>query len=255
MNRNKRKLSNSIEPALKRQREENLLKIPFHEDLKLNMRQNIIIKPQYESVLPNGSLLLLKGIIASKTKGKILDIIAPCENMEKFQNLNHNNFYLIHNVFITWRKHSKRKIGKVDRHTGIIKQLKEEELEKYGQKLNLFKLEFDESKIVTNYNEDNIQNFQVAGCIDSEPFMKREGLYTFWIKNPNRLKILVNYWAKKAPPIVVGKIFIFTSVRCNYYLGIKSLTINGPFYVVPWEWNFNGTERNASSKIVHNAES
>lgn len=255
INRNKRKLSNSIEPALKRQKEETFSKVSMYENLKLNMRQSIIIKPQYESLLPGGRVLLLKGIIASNIKAKILHILVSSENLQQFQNLNQNQFYLIHNVLISWRAYSQRKIAKIDRLTGSMKQLKEGELEKYGQKLNWFQLEFDEDKIVTNYNQDNIENCQVAGCVDSEPVMKLEGLYTFWIKNPNRLKILVNYWGKKSPQVQVGKIFVFPSVKRNYYLGKKCLTINGPFYAVPWKWKFNGEEKDASSKNFSNVKS
>ena len=133
--------------------------------------------------------------------------------------------------------------------------MQQTELGKYGQKLDWFNLEFDENKVITDYNQDNIENLNVAGFIDTEPVLKREGLYNFWIKNPKNVKILVNYWGLEAPNVEQGKVFVFTNFKPNYYMGILSLTIQGPFYSVPWEWKFDGNEKNASSKIFDNAES
>lgn len=245
--RKKRKLEQAPESPIKRQKEDKSQKVAIYEDLMIDQRQSIIIIPQYNVPLRHKKLLLLKAIVASEHKGKILNIAAHGIYTTKIENLSKNQLYIIHDTLITWHTQSHKKIARIDKFTGIIEQLKEVELKKYGQELDWFTLEWDEKKVTTNYDEENIYHLDTAGFVDSKPILKRDGLYNFWIKNQQNKKIEVNYWGKESPQIEQNHIYVFTCLTPKYYCGIKNLTINGPWYKVSWKWKFVEQTINASS--------
>ena len=194
-------------------------------------------------------MLILKAIIATHNKGKIFDITADEHFRIKLQNLDQNSFYIINNVLVCWYAYSQKKCARFDKCSGSVRKISEAELPKYKQNKNSFVLEWDEKKVSTNYDQGNKHLLHLAGFVDSEPILKQAGLYEFWIKNPRNVKILVKYWAE-APPkkIEKGKIFVFTSLKRKNYLGLKSLTITGPWYHVPWKWSFDKVETNSCNK-------
>lgn len=262
MNPRKRRLEMSVESTSKRQKENTDRKVPIYKDLKLNQRQHIIVMPQYQSVLKHKKILVLKAIIATGNKPKIFDILAHDKNREKIQYLELDKLYIFHNILVIWHTNSKRKMARIDRFAGAIKMIKSTQLSIYGQNMNMFKLDFREDQVITNYLSENIQYLNAAGFIVSIPEQQKQydeqkdSLYTFWMKNKENCKILVNYWGKEAPKnIEKGKVVVFTSLTPNNYIGIKSLTVNGPWYVVAWQWNFNGEEINISSKPYESAQS
>ena len=200
-------------------------------------------------------MLILKAIIATHNKGKIFDITADEHFRIKLQNLDQNSFYIINNVLVSWYPYSQRKCARFDKCSGSVRKISEAELPKYKQNKNWFVLEWDEKKISTNYDQGNKKSLHLAGFVDSEPVAKQAGLYEFWIKNPRNVKILVKYWAESPPKkIEKGKIFVFTSLTSNDYLGIKSFTISGPWYHVPWKWNIDGDEKSCYNKSYDNIQ-
>lgn len=239
----------------KRHKEIQSFKIRVYEELVMQERQTIIIIPQYKSLLKKKDVLVLKAIIASYHKGKMFDLVAHGDNIERVKDLEESCLYLIHNVFICWHKSGKKKMARIERYTGNITKLKNEQLSTYGQQFNWFSLEWHEKKITTNYQLDNIEFLNVAGYIMSDPVkQKNSELYRFWIKNQHNAKIMINYFSTEQPKkIKKHEIFIFTCLKPNVYTGRRTLTINGPWYKVPWKWKFDGDEINVSSKAYHKA--
>lgn len=181
----------------------------------------------------------MKAIIANKEEGKLLDIMCLERDCQKIKDLAKDKFYIIYNVKIWWQCTSQRKVAQIDELVGEVKQLKVTDLDKYEQKLNWFTLKWNEKNVTTDYKNKNIQFLNVAGYVNSVPTMKKIGLYTFWIKNTQNQKIMVNYWGKEAPEIEPWKVYVFTCVIPKYHWGTYDLTINGPWYLVPWKWNFS----------------
>ena len=271
MNEKKRKLDIASKPQFKRRKQKIWHQVPIYEDLKIHQRQTIIIKPQFESLLPSKRVLVLKAIIANEKKGMIFDIHVfedqkRRQSMKKFQNLDKDEFYIIYGVLVLWHPWLNKKIAHFDQKSGPVNHIKSWQLTTYGQKFSCFQLKWDKNKldsgeydlnaITTNYYERDIQRFNVAGFVDSKVTVKKfheddskitQRVYMVFIKNKRNEAILLNYYGEEAPKIEQGKIYIFTSVAANGYEDIKKpqmkqLYINGPWYAVPWKWTFDEIE-------------
>ena len=98
------------------------------------------------------------------TKGKICLILSPGDNIERVKDFGRILFILIH-IYLFAGIKVVRKMARIERYTGNITKLKNEQLSTYGQQFNWFSLEWHEKKITTNYQLDNIEFLNVASYI------------------------------------------------------------------------------------------